>query len=483
MAEARSAPFTLALSLIVIAVVLAVVGGTAVALEGELSEPYPHSPGANALQRVSVTAESGDAVVQSGLSEVTVDFGVDQRFDGSLENVERVDVLVSGQDPIPANFSTSGRGRITITPERRISLEAGDRMFFRIFNFTTPRVADSYRAAVTLTAGNGATDTAKITYPITRTTLSFPNQTAPQFGPQTLELSGTIPNSGYVGVFRTTDDGSRGELVGSTSIEPSHSPQNFTVDLNGNVTESGPLQAVAYYETTGETLNERRNGSLDPTTDRPFTNTGQVVNAVGYVETVDADARLEPGREYAPGTRLYFAGGEPETGYQLRAVQDGSLGGAVTQFETDSDGTATFDTADLGEGQYAVTTVADPEEVVSLDGDSTTSVADDSWIVSADVSATTTDESSNAGSGTTTATADGAAGQDVAVTATGPDGTAATTDAATGPEETAASAGDGESAGGVMSLLQRGFLLAAGVAAVLALVALGLLFAVRRRRS
>jgi hypothetical protein len=493
MSPERSLPSVFALGLLVAAVVLAGVGGTTVALEDELSEPYPHSPGSNVLQRVSVTAESGDAVVQSGLEEATIDFGVDNRFDGSFGNVTRVDVLVSGRDPIPANFSTSDNGQITIDPARRISLEAGDRMFFRIFNFTTPSVANPYRAQVTLTSGEGATDTATVNYPITRTTLSFPNQTAPQFGSQSVELSGTVPNFGYIGVFEVDGNG-RGELVGSTATGPDHDPQNFTVDLNGNVTESQALQAVVFYETRGETLDERRNGTFDPATDRPFTNTGQVVSATGFATTIDADARLEPGREYAPGTGLYFAGGEPGTGYQVRRVEDGSLAGTATQFETGSDGTATFDTADVGTGRYAITTVAEPGEVLSIDDDSTTSAADDSFVVAAGASGSaTTGGSADAGGTDGGATGDDAASPDDGSTGTtetiGP-GAGPTTGDAAGPDDggpndggaATATPGD-EETGGIMGLLQQGFVLTAGVAAVLAIVALGALLAVRRRRG
>jgi hypothetical protein len=40
-----------------------------------------------------------------------------------------------------------------------------------------------------------------------------------------------------------------------------------------------------------------------------------------------------------------------------------------------------FDTAGLKTGQYAITTVTNPDEIISLDGDSTTSAADDSFVV------------------------------------------------------------------------------------------------------
>jgi hypothetical protein len=286
--KTRSLLFTLAPWLLVAAVALASVGGTAVALGEELSGTYTHSPGSNVLERVSVTAESGDAVVANGPAPATVDFSTDNRFDGNLENVSRVDVLVAGQDPVPANFSTSGDGQITVTPERRISLEAGDRMFVRTFNFITPSTPTQagetnwFQAAVTLTGGEGTTDTATVEYPTTRATLSFPNQTASQFDNQSIALSGTVANFGYMDVFRTAENGSRGELVGSVPIQPDHDPQNFTVALNGNVTESQPLRAVAFYETDAETLRERRqNGSFDPATDPAFANNGQVVSATG----------------------------------------------------------------------------------------------------------------------------------------------------------------------------------------------------------
>src|SRR5699024_2952741 len=157
------------------------------------------------------------------------------------------------------------------------------------------------------TATNGATDgPVTVGYKVVATDLTFPNQSASQFSAnQTVTVSGVVPNAGYVAVFTKTANGSRGKLVGNSEpIVAEYDQRKYTVDLNGKVTESQPLVAVAYYETSGDTQSTRLNSTFDPKQDEPVTNNGVLANATGYVTTVNADGRLTAGNEYDQGARL-----------------------------------------------------------------------------------------------------------------------------------------------------------------------------------
>ncbi|WP_425311071.1 PGF-CTERM sorting domain-containing protein [Halococcus dombrowskii] len=361
-------------------------GGSAAALNSDTAAPYPHSPGTSATDfPVSVVAQGSDAITQDGMKSMTVDFGASGSFDGSVENVSVGSVSVtvassSGQRTVdPANVSTSD-GQITLTFQQPVSVSADDRIIANVANVTTPTSDGSYSVGVSTTTPSGTTD-GPVTddYRIESASLSFANQSASQFSVnQSVNVSGVVPNAGYVGIFTVADNGSRGQLVGSSQpIVALYNERNYTVNLNGNVNESQQLMAVAYYETSGSSQSERLNGTFDPNEDAVVTNNGQPANATGYVTTVDADGRVQSGSEYDQGARLYFDQGDASTGYQLRAVENGSPGRTANQFETAANGSATIDTSDLQQGQYVVTRI-DDGSVVSLDNDSTTSAQDDS---------------------------------------------------------------------------------------------------------
>ncbi|WP_256687107.1 PGF-CTERM sorting domain-containing protein [Halococcus qingdaonensis] len=378
--------------MITVVLVSALVGGIAVsgsaaALDSDTAAPYPHSPGTSATDfPVSVVAQGSDAITQDGMKSMTVDFGASGSFDGSVENVSVGSVSVTvassnGQQTIdPSNVSTTSDGQITLTFQQPVSVSADDRIIANVANVTTPTSDGSYSVGVSTTTPSGTTD-GPVTddYRIESASLSFPNQSASQFSAnQSVNVSGVVPNAGYIGIFTVADNGSRGQPVGSSQpIVALYNERNYTVNLNGNVNESQQLMAVAYYETSGSSQSERLNGTFDPNEDAVVTNNGQPANATGYVTTVDADGRVQSGSEYDQGARLYLDQGEASTGYQLRAVENGSPGRTVNQFETAANGSATIDTTDLQQGQYVITRI-DDGSVVSLDNDSTTSAQDDS---------------------------------------------------------------------------------------------------------
>ena len=400
--------------MITVVLVSALVGGiaftgSAAALDSDTAAPYPHSPGTSAVEfPISVVAQSGDAITQNGMKSMTLDFGAGGGFDGNVGNVsaESATVTITGQQNQrsvnPANVSTTQNGEVTLTFKQPVSVSAGDRIIADLANVTTPSTDGSYTVGVSTTTPSGTTDgPVSDDYRVVSGSLSFPNQSASQFSAnQSVNVSGVIPNAGYVGVFTVADNGSRGELVGSTEpIIALYDQRNYTVNLNGNVDESQQLMAVAYYETSGDTQSDRLNGTFDPNEDAVVTNNGQPANTTGFVTTVDADGRIEAGSEYDQGARLYFGQGEPSTGYQLQTVENGSAGRTVTQFETAANGSATLDTGELEKGQYVVTRI-DDGSVVSLDNDSTTSPQDDSIYITGQqfTEATATTGSSGGGS-------------------------------------------------------------------------------------
>jgi PGF-CTERM protein len=407
----------------IVVLVSAVVGGVAVsgsaaALGADTAAPYPHSPGTTVQEfPVSVIAQGSDAITRSGMQSMTLDFGASSGFDGSVQNVstDSVTVTIAGgngsqRTVSPANVSTTGNGQVTLTFQQPVAVGAGNRIIADVGNVTTPSTDGTYTIGVSATTPSGTTDgPVTVDYRVAGGSLSFPNQSASQFSEnQSVTVSGVIPNAGYVGVFTVADNGSRGELVGSSQpIVALYDQRNYTVNLNGNVAESQRLMAVAFYETSGGTQSERLNGTLDPSADAVVANNGVPVNATGFVRTVDADGLLTAGSEYDQGARLYFGQGEPNTGYQLRTVENGSAGSTVTQFETAANGSATIATDGLQQGQYVITRI-DDGSVVGLDNDSTTSAQDDSIYITGQQfteTTATTGGSNDSGNGSSNATA------------------------------------------------------------------------------
>ncbi|EMA50487.1 MULTISPECIES: PGF-CTERM sorting domain-containing protein [Halococcus] len=482
-------------AIVVVSAVAAVaVGGPAAALNADTAAPYPHSPGTNVQEfPVSVVTQQSDAVVQNGMGSMTLDFGADNSFDGSVSNVsgEDVSVTIVGSDnqrTVGAfEVAESTNGAVALNFSQRVPVGAGDRILVEVANMTTPTSDGDYSVGVSTTTPDGTTDgPVSVGYRVESASLSLPNQSASQFNDsQSLSLSGVVPNAGYIGVFTVADNGSRGQLVGSTEpIIAQYTPRNYTVSLDSNVNESQRLEAVVFYETTGDTQDERLNGSLDPAEDAVVTNNGAPANATGYVTTIDADGRVGAGSEYDQGARLYFDQGEASTGYQVQGVENGSLGDVVTQFETAANGSSVIATTGFAEGQYAITRL-DDGSVVSLDDDSTTGAQDDSFFVTGTSGAanTTNDTAANGSAGANATTANG--------TNATADGTDATGDGATedAAEATAAAGEDGdngsagnatgnESGDGGSGAFGPGF---GPVVAVIALLAAALVAARRKR--
>ena len=494
MTKAGHSAFMTAVVVVAAVAAVAVGGPAAVALEPDTAAPYPHSPGVTVQEfPVSVVAERNDAVVLNGMGALTLDFGADSGFDGSVTNVSADDVEVTiisetDQQTVGA-FEVTGNSDGTVALEftQRVEVAAGDRILVQVADMTTPSADGQYSVSVSATTPGGTTDgPVSVGYRVVSASVSFPNQTASQFNDtQPITVSGVVPNAGYVGVFTVNENGSRGELVGNTEpIVAQYNPRNYTVALDGNVEASQRLEAVVFYETTGGNAAVRLNGSLDPAEDEVVTNDGVPANATGYVATIDADGRITTGSEYEIGSRLFFDQGEPDTGYQVQAVENGMLGGVVTQFETPANGSAVVSTAGFAPGQYTITRL-DDGSVVSLDGDSTTGAQDDSFFVTEAVAETTdatTTADDSAGTDTmTTETTDGAATTEAGTT--GQDTTeqertetgASETTAATDGGDTTSGGDDGDGSSGAFG---PGF---GPVAAVLALLAAALVAARRAR--
>jgi PGF-CTERM protein len=409
--------------------------GSAAALDADTAAPYPHSPGTEAVAfPVSVVAQQSDAITQNGMQSITLNFGADSSFDGNLNNIsnDSVSVIVVGernQRTVNAqNVSTAPNGQLTVSFQQSVPVSAGDRIIVDASNVTTPSSDGDYTVGVSATTPSGTTDgPVSVTYRVAGAELTFPNQSASQFSAnQSVNVSGVIPNAGYVGVFTVADNGSRGRLVGSSQpIIALYDQRNYTVNLNGNVTESQQLMAVAYYETSGDSQSERLNGTFDPNEDTIVTNNGQPANATGFVTTVDADGRVQAGSEYDQGARLFFDQGDANTGYQLRTLENGSASRTVAQFETAANGSATVDTTGLQQGQYVITRI-DDGSIVSLDNDSTTSAQDDSIFITSQQFTETTDTAPS-GNESTSASAnasseDGVSGNESGTNSSGADG-------------------------------------------------------------
>ena len=488
-------------AVVIVAAVAAVAVGSpaAVALEPDTAAPYPHSPGTTVQDfPISVVAERNDAIVLNGMGSITLDFGADSSFDGGVQNVTAEDIEVtiigeSDQRTVGAfEVTESGGGTIALDFTQRVPVAAGDRILVEVANVTTPSADGQYSVSVSATTPSGTTEgPVSVGYRVASASVSFPNQTASQFNDtQEITVSGVVPNAGYVGVFTVNEDGSRGELVGSTEpIVARYNQRNYTVSLGGDVEESQRLEAVVFYETTGDNAAVRLNESLDPAEDAVVTNDGVPANTTGYVTTIDADARIAAGSEYVPGARLFFDQGEPNTGYQVQAVENGTLGDVVTQFETPANGSTVVSTAGFAPGQYAITRV-DDGSVVSLDDDSTTGARDDSFLVTESAAETTaaTDTTTNASVGTNATTVDGTAAtttDDGSATAaagateqgTTDDGAGETTPAGDGGD-TAGNGSDGDSGDGNSGAFGPGF---GPAVAVIALLAAALLAARRTR--
>jgi PGF-CTERM protein len=402
--------------------------GSAAALEADTAAPYPHSPGTTVESfPVSVVVQRSDAIARSGMKSITLNFGADSSFDGSVQNVstESVSILISGQNNTRTigsfNVSTNRNGQVTVTFQQPVPVSAGDRIVVDAGNVTTPSEEGTYTVGVSATTPSGRTDgPVTVEYRVEGAELTFPNQSASQFsGNQTITVSGIIPNAGYIGVFKVAANGSHGELVGNSQpIIGLYDQRNYTINLTDTVEESQRLVAVAYYETSGQTQSQRLNASFDPSEDAVVTNNSVPVNTTGFVTTVNASARVTAGTEYGQGVRLFFSQGQPNTGYRIQQFQNGTPSQTATTFETRANGTAVITTAQLSEGRYVITRV-DNGSVVSLDNDTTTGPQDDSFFVTGQTVTQTPDTANGTAAGGNTTAAGAGGGNNTAAGGTG----------------------------------------------------------------
>lgn len=395
---------------------VALLGGSAAAYEGNAASTYPLTPGTSTLGTALYAVKPDDAAAENGIDTITLDVG----SEASVANVtsDDVEVAIRGGTLFQienVNVSSSEDGsQLEITLPRTIQPQigsgagAGAEVAVKFRNFTTPSEPGTYSIDGTVTTPDGETDgPASVSYSVSQPELSVPDQDLSQFSEsQQLNLTASVPGGGYVGVFTTTDDGSRGQLVGATNVSTSPQPANYTIDVSGEISSSQNLTAVAYTESTGLSVSIRQNQTFDPAEDDPLVIDGELLNATSSISTIDVDGRLQAGGEYDQGERLYFDQGEASTGYQISRIEGGEIGPSATQFQTAENATAIVDTANLDESQYAITRV-DDGSLVSLDNDSTTGPGDDSFLVTGQQAgpANGTNGSANTTNGTTNATA------------------------------------------------------------------------------
>ncbi|WP_228842312.1 PGF-CTERM sorting domain-containing protein [Halococcus agarilyticus] len=479
-------------------------GGSAVAFESNGGSTYPATTNTSTIGTGLYAVRPDDAVAEDGIETITLDVGPE----ASVANVTAEDVYVAIRgttryeiDNVTVSSSADG-SQLEITLPRTVQPPLGEgpstgsEVAVKFRNFTTPSEPGTYSIEGSVSTPSGETDgPASVSYTVTRPELSFANQSLSQFDEQQqLDLTAAIRGGGYVGLFTVAENGSRGQLVGSTNVSTGREAENYTVDVSGNVTETQELVAVAYTESVGRSVGIRREQTFDPATDDPLVVGGDLVNATATIATIDVDGRLTAGGEYDQGERLYFDQGEASTGYQITRIESGELGAAADQFQTAANGTAIVDTGGLDEGQYAITRV-DDGSLVGLDDDSTTGPGDDSFVVTGQqVNATTTGTTNATTTGATNATTT-AGGTDTTVDETTTDdgeGNVTETTPETSMEETTASGEDtteggadtetsgGETNGSGGEATEEGGPGFTVIAAVVALLAVALVAATRR---
>ena len=460
------------LTVAVVVVLSAVVGtvgfaGSAAALDSGAAATYPRTPGSDTLGTFVYVARPNDTVADNGIDTVTL-----RTESGSFQNVSDDDIfmVIRGGERIEIanqqssiidvsgiNTSTSANGKeLTIQLPRPVQPQfasdspgTGAEVAFKVDNFTTPSQPGSYAVNATFTDPSGASDgpTATDSYPLSQPAISLSNQSVSQFDDaQSLNVSAAIPGGGYVGLFTTGPDGSPDQLVGSTDVTDNATSERYSIDIGNNVSESQEIVAVAYTESEGRSQSLRDEQTFNPTQDDRLVVNGNLVNATAQVSTLDVDAQVAAGDEYDQGARLLFSQGEPSTSYQVSTVDNGSLGSSVTNFETAANGTAVIDTADLEQGQYAISRV-DDGSIVGLDNDSTTGPGDDSFVITGQQLATTSDASTAATAGGSTAATSGESTQAGASTS-GSAGGEATQAGGDGNASSGNESGGGSGAGG-----------------------------------
>ncbi|QCJ47723.1 BGTF surface domain-containing protein [Haloprofundus sp. MHR1] len=137
-----------------------------------------------------------------------------------------------------------------------------------------------------------------------------------------------------------------------------------------------------------------------------FAGTVAFAGTAAAANAADADSDLNSGSLFYQGQELYVDSGEStEVDYQIRTVDDGSLGATVYSFTTDADGSAIIDTSSLGTGSYVLVEANNrgtPLVVTTGDVGSSGEISAASFdVTEQDISASFEDESINQGGETT----------------------------------------------------------------------------------
>lgn len=379
--------------------VVSAAAGTAGAVEPKGATPHPHTPGTETTYNVGVTFESGDSVVDAGdgadtLANVTLAFGVDEEFDGSLANasVENTTVWIAGERVPVGNVTVDGGTAVTVEFATPANVSAGDRMYVHVRNATTPTLPSyakdrstdlrkkwknrmRFHVDVSATDPDGNVDgPTRVGYSVVE---AFAWLETPVVSPaettRTIHVRGTLPNRGYVVARELTASGP-GDVVGvSDAVGHSHFPQSIPVHLDEPLTDDTRLHLSLYRETSG-------NDSFDLDADEPYRNDG--VDAARSVSVVvpDADATAAAGTVWTGQTLLYE--GRPNVPYAVhRVTDDGDVGASVTTVTATGDGVVLVNTSDLAVGERYVLASRIGSGVVDLDGDGDERVSDDAMTV------------------------------------------------------------------------------------------------------
>ncbi|WP_117591961.1 BGTF surface domain-containing protein [Haloprofundus halophilus] len=137
-----------------------------------------------------------------------------------------------------------------------------------------------------------------------------------------------------------------------------------------------------------------------------FAGTVAFAGTAAAANAADADDTLTSGSLFYQGQELYVeTGASTEADYQIRTVEDNSLGTTVYSFTTDADGSAIIDTSSLGSGSYALVEANDRNTALSVTESGTSDASDPNSgsfdITEQDISASFEDETVNQGGDTT----------------------------------------------------------------------------------
>lgn len=368
--------------------VLASLAGTAGAIEPLGGTPHPHTPVTQTTYSVSFELESGDSVVTTSdgpaaVNNVTLDFGADWRFDGSVGNASVDDVIlnVAGhRRNVSAVTVDDDREKVTVELETPVNASPGDRVHVHIANGTSPSITGSNtheRLTVDVFVSDPAGNVdgpARVGYSVIEAHADLKTSVVAGFEtPQTLHVRGVLPNRGYV-VVRAMEGSQPGDIVGvSEYVTPNHTARDIDVHLDEPLAGDTRLQLSLYRETSGNT-------SYDEGVDKPYRNAGTVPTRAVTAVVPDADAYATGGTVWSGQTLLYE--GRPNTPYALHRVSDdGEVGERVASITATRAGVVLVNTSALTVGERYVLENQIGSGVVDLDRDGDAQVSDDAMTV------------------------------------------------------------------------------------------------------